>query len=73
VAPGHDFKGGEKVKLYPSAPGGSLPAPLVADRVYHIRDVVSNNLKLALVPTGGSAIVVSGNGGGSLYQVGGVQ
>jgi hypothetical protein len=65
-AAGHTIANGNQVKLS----GSSLPAPLVADRVYYARDVVpATSLKVSLTPSG-AAVDLTGNGSGTIYRVG---
>jgi hypothetical protein len=57
----HGYNDGDHVMLAP----GSLPAPLVVDTVYYVRDKTANTFKLAAT-SGGSAIDITSNGSGTL-------
>ena len=61
---GHGFKLGEIVRVT----GASLPAPLLANTNYYVRDVTTNTFKLSLT-SGGSAINLTTAGTG-LRQIG---
>lgn len=59
---GHGYANGDQVII---EIGGTPPSPLLARRIYYVRDVTTNTFKLALT-SGGAAIDLTTNGTGTL-------
>lgn len=66
-APGHGFSNTNTVVVW-TVPGFTLPTGLAEGTVYHVRDVTTDDLKLAAT-AGGAAIDLSTVGAGSLMRL----
>lgn len=66
-APGHGFSNADMVVVW-TVPGYSLPTGLAEGTVYHVRDVTTDDLKLAAT-AGGAAIDITAVGSGFLQKI----
>jgi hypothetical protein len=67
TCPGHTFVNGDTVRLL-DVPGSSLPAPLAVGTTYFIIAVSGITFQLSLT-SGGSAIVLTGDGTGLIAKI----
>lgn len=67
TATGHDYINTLAVTLSVSG-GGALPAPLVADTTYYVRDAATDTFKLSLT-SGGAAIDITNAGTGTFVVI----
>lgn len=66
-APGHGFSNTNTVVVW-AVPGYTLPTGLAEGTVYHVRDVTTDDFKLAATP-GGAAIDISAVGSGFVQRI----
>jgi nitrate/nitrite transporter NarK len=66
-APSHGFSNANMVVVW-TVPGVSLPTGLAEGTVYHVRDVTTDDLKLAAT-VGGAAIDITAVGAGFLQKI----
>lgn len=66
-APGHGFSNANMVVVW-AVPGYTLPASLAEGTVYHVRDVTTDDFKLAAT-AGGAAIDISAVGAGMAQKI----
>jgi hypothetical protein len=66
-APSHGFTAAQMVVVW-AVPGVALPSPLAEGTVYHVRDVTTDDLKLAAT-AGGAAIDITAVGSGYLQRI----
>lgn len=65
-SPAHGFANGDMVVVW--AAGGTLPAGLAEQTVYHVRDVTTDDFKLAAT-SGGAAVNLTGLGSGQVQRI----